>query len=98
MAASRPIGHPTHAPRSIRRDNRSVAAQSWACAAPCRTPKEHSMRFVSSRRDASTARRAFIVAAVTVAASVIVPVNAASAQLGGLVKKARDKVVENQVE
>ena len=56
------------------------------------------MRSVSSRRDASTARRAFVVAAVAVAASIVVPVNAASAQLGGLVKKARDKVVENQVE
>jgi len=56
------------------------------------------MSYVSSSRDASTARRAFIVAAIAAAASVIVPVSAASAQLGGLVKKARDKVVENQVD
>jgi len=56
------------------------------------------MSYVSSSRDASTARRAFIVAAIAAAASVITPVSAASAQLGGLVKKARDKVVENQVD
>jgi hypothetical protein len=56
------------------------------------------MSYVSSYRAASTARRAFVVAAFAVAASIIAPVNAASAQLGGLVRKARDKVVENQVE
>ena len=36
--------------------------------------------------------------AAAVIAAIAIPTHAASAQLGGLVKKARDKVVENQVE
>ena len=36
--------------------------------------------------------------AIAIVAAVGLPMHAASAQLGGLVKKARDKVVENQVE
>ena len=36
--------------------------------------------------------------AAAVVAAIAIPTHAASAQLGGLVKKARDKVVENQVE
>src|SRR5215218_7240144 len=36
--------------------------------------------------------------AIAIVAAIGFPMHAASAQLGGLVKKARDKVVENQVE
>ena len=36
--------------------------------------------------------------AIAIVAAVGLPMHVASAQLGGLVKKARDKVVENQVE
>jgi hypothetical protein len=56
------------------------------------------MSYARSHREPSRARRAIIVAAVAVAASLAIPANTASAQLGGLVKKARDKVVENQVD
>ena len=57
------------------------------------------MSYARSCRQPSRARRAMIaITAVAVAASLSVPVNSASAQLGGLVKKARDKVVEKQVD
>jgi hypothetical protein len=57
------------------------------------------MSYAHSHRDSSRARRAIVVAAaVAVAASLSIPTNTASAQLGGLVKKARDKVVEKQVD
>ncbi|MDF2771217.1 MAG: hypothetical protein K0S86_710 [Geminicoccaceae bacterium] len=57
------------------------------------------MSHAISHREPSRARRAIVVAAtIAIAASLSVPGNTASAQLGGLVKKARDKVVEKQVD
>ncbi|HEX6050249.1 MAG TPA: hypothetical protein VFZ21_13300 [Gemmatimonadaceae bacterium] len=57
------------------------------------------MSHAISRRASSRARRAIVIpVAVSLAASLAVPANTASAQLGGLVKKARDKVVEKQVD
>jgi hypothetical protein len=53
------------------------------------------MTFAHPRRADTFARYAITAAVV---AALIIPTHAASAQLGGLVKKARDKVVENQVE
>jgi len=49
-------------------------------------------------RDPSQARHAIVVAAVAVLAAAFTPSATASAQLGGLVKKARDRVVEKQVD
>lgn len=49
-------------------------------------------------RDASTARRAVAIGSIAILASLITSPNTASAQLGGLVKRARDKVVEQQVD
>lgn len=48
-----------------------------------------------SRRAHTLSRHGF---ALAIVAAIGLPIHAASAQLGGLVKKARDKVVENQVE
>ena len=57
------------------------------------------MSHAISHREPSRARRAIVIAAaIAIAASLSVPGNTASAQLGGLVKKARDKVVEKQIE
>jgi hypothetical protein len=53
------------------------------------------MSYVHSRRANAVSRHAITVALV---AAIAIPSHAASAQLGGLVRKARDKVVENQVE
>ena len=50
-----------------------------------------------SHRQPSRARNAIVVTLAVIAA-VVTPTTVASAQLGGLVKKARDKVVEQQVE
>ncbi len=55
------------------------------------------MSYALPYRAPSLARNAIVAAAVSVAA-LIVPTHSATAQLGGLVKKARDKVVENQVD
>src|SRR5687767_14315819 len=53
------------------------------------------MSYVHPRRVNAVSRHAITVALV---AAIAVPSHAANAQLGGLVRKARDKVVENQVE
>ncbi len=53
------------------------------------------MSYAHSHRLRAFSRRGV---AVTVIASLAFPIHAASAQLGGLVKKARDKVVDQQIE
>ena len=53
------------------------------------------MSYAHSRRANAVSRHAI---AIAVVAAIAIPSHAASAQLGGLVRKARDKVVENQVE
>lgn len=50
---------------------------------------------ILARRGRGVSRHAI---AAAIAAAITIPAHTASAQLGGLVKKARDKVVENQVE
>lgn len=56
------------------------------------------MSFAQTHREPSFARHAIVVLIIAVATSVAVPANTASAQLGGFVRKARDKVVEQQVD
>jgi len=53
------------------------------------------MSYAYSRRAHTLSRHGI---AVAIVAAVALPTHVASAQLGGLVKKARDKVVENQVD
>ena len=53
-------------------------------------------RAISHR--APSQARAIVIAAVAAIATATIPVSTASAQFGGLVKKARDKAVEQQVE
>ena len=51
-----------------------------------------------SHRAHTFSRRGVAIAATTVIAAIALPVHNASAQIGGLVRKARDKAVEQQVE